>query len=816
MKLLKKFRRDESPLRLPLVLGPGVSYGDGGVWAWVEIPPRSTDELDADTLIGLTRQAAGELTTAIPVGAEFHMKIAFRSASGDDYRRQETTPGMTEGQRIYVDLGADRIDDLAFPQRMVLLGVRMDAEAPGNETVTAKARRVTGIRDVEREARSALDEATMGRILKFQQRMASSSFAARPATPQQLAWALCRDLRRVVPWIPEGALIGAGQMRALMNTYIVPAMNHVEVGTDVGPRFLRMLTVAENGFPTTGLELPGDEWLRDLTAHGDTDAEPVEVSIRGRNVPKGEALKRLKEALLLAKGQVREARQGVAEDATSEVVEARDALDDRIAQVSKGLAMIEDSVTWVVEADNLDDLDTRTTRLVDHYHTTYGITLWSPPGDQDLLFRSLILGDVRRVSEFDSFRPATTLLGGWFHGGSSIGEETGPFLAQNLGSTPGAFRCRLSNAQLDGDGIVSAFVGSTGAGKSTAVELAILAEAVLGALVVLVDMKGDLQGFPGVVESFGVEVTRVSTADISSGALDPFRYVTNHQLAADMAIDNLMLMCGLGQDPAAEQRIRRAANKVVDSKVGHRMSTNAIITTLLETDGDKDAQDLGERLLELSRTQFARPVAGVPDLLAPHLSTRPGLVYFLFEGLALPGAALPPEQYKPQHRLSMMLVQAGFQFAAHVASSIKGVAKVLALTEIHLISGLPFGKQLIGDRARMGRAQDVNLLLDTQAAGDLLVIDGLVDQITALYAFRARTDRECDAQAALLGMEPSAGIRSRQKARQQGECLAKDRAGNVAPIRWDYLCAEIELALSTKPQRDEHPALQAVPDEVSA
>ena len=32
MKLLQKFRRDESPLRTPTAIGTGVTVGPGGVW----------------------------------------------------------------------------------------------------------------------------------------------------------------------------------------------------------------------------------------------------------------------------------------------------------------------------------------------------------------------------------------------------------------------------------------------------------------------------------------------------------------------------------------------------------------------------------------------------------------------------------------------------------------------------------------------------------------------------------------------------------------------------------------------------------------
>ena len=152
-------------------------------------------------------------------------------------------------------------------------------------------------------------------------------------------------------------------------------------------------------------------------------------------------------------------------------------------------------MTWVVEADDLDTLDRRTSALIDYYAgPRLGINLWTPPGDQDLLYKQLVIGDTRRVAEFDNFRPMTTLAAAWFHGGTVVGAATGLFLAQNIGTTPGPYLDRLSDAQMERGAVTTLFLGTTGAGKTTAAALALLGESVMGAWTCMTDFKGDMGG----------------------------------------------------------------------------------------------------------------------------------------------------------------------------------------------------------------------------------------------------------------------------------------------------------------------------------
>lgn len=221
--MISRFRRSGDPLRPPTALADGMSHGPDGTWAWVVLPARSTDEQNTTTLVRMTADATSDLRRLIPPGFDFHFKIQWGRWSGDDYLTAETRPGMTADARRYIELGADAIDALAFPRRLVLLGVRMDVADPSTTAkLTATARKGLGTATTAQTAEVALGQ-VFKRIRGFTERMAGSSFRAVPATTGQLAWSLRHDLRRTVDWVPAGATAGAGQLARLKSTQVIPA-----------------------------------------------------------------------------------------------------------------------------------------------------------------------------------------------------------------------------------------------------------------------------------------------------------------------------------------------------------------------------------------------------------------------------------------------------------------------------------------------------------------------------------------------------------------------------------------------------------------
>lgn len=804
IQILKQFKRDSSPLTMPVTMGTGVQVGDdGSVWGWCILPGLATDELNSGVLIRLTHDQQSDLRRITPPGAEFHAKIQWGVHDADDYRAREMTDGLDDGQFNFIEVGARRIEDCQFPERHVIFGVRFDDDAPGQGNLLGKAQKITGTRHVVSDASAALGRA-IGRIRSWQNRMAGSHFGARPATSAEIAWALRRDLVRTVDYLPKGEIAGAGEIVRLRSAQVDPHREHVRIQTVNGERFLRMLTPIEGGFPTDELELPGGEWLKHLnictSAEDGTAVLPVEVSIRGVNLPQKQALRALKDALALVKDQHRGASKGMAGEAPEHVSDAGKAIVARMNEVRRGqVGMIQDSVTWVIEAGDLDELETRTHQVIDFYGGM-GIDVWAPPAIQDLLYKELIVGDKRRVEEFSQFRPMGTLVGAWFHGGSAIGAPNGFYLAEIVGSTPGPFYNRLSDAQMEGKRITTVYVGQSGSGKSTGVMLSALGEAVMGAWVALLDLKGDLGGIVKVARRFGVTVTEVNTTDAAAGSLDPFRFMPDINDAVSYAVDHLSACLDVTNSTRVESHLRRAALRVAAYSDPDKRSCHAVIGEL-QDDTDTDACAIGADLADLAKDPTARPVLGPPDLAAAQLTTDPGLVYMCFRGLRWPGKQTARAQWKPGERLSMMLIQAGFAYAQWMGDRVQGIPKVLALTELHYILAYDFGVGLVGQTALTGRAKDQNMLLDTQEVARLLTVDGLLDQISQVHAFSVGTDDEAEAQARLLGIPFEQRMAEKQKGLAQGVALTRDRWDRIGFVHFDYLTREIEEDLQTKPVR---------------
>lgn len=823
----ERLTRDRTPLDPPKAIAPGISAHGSSVWAWVVIPDKATDELNNATQFELTTQAASALRRLLPVDTEFHIKIQWGVWDAEDYietelRRLGGRAKATAGQIRYIELGAQRIAANAFPKRQVLIGIRL-SDGKGSQlpaALRAASARVGGEAESVEEAQRAM-AAVAQAAWSWHERMTQSTLQARVATAKEIAWSLRRDLRRTITMLPEGPMVSKGQIAQLVGgCYVDPTQgdDYLVIRTDDGERYLRIVTCAQTGFPSSDMELPGGEWLKDLAIRSEFESGPVtpfEVSIRGRNLSSSDALKILRDATALAKSEEREAAKGVAQEPGEDIIEARAVLSTRSKEIRQNaVGEVLDYPLWIVEAHSLGELDRRTQTLIDSYGGR-GITLWVPPSVQDVLYCETVLGDHIRFRDVEQLRPMTTLTGSWFYGGSVVGQDSGPYLGGVIGATPRPFRTRLSDAQLENEAVTSVFVGKTRSGKSTAVMLSVLAEAVNGGWAMLTDYKGDLGGVVAAAELFDVPVTTASTSEAASGSMDAWRYVADVDEAASMCTDDLLRML-----PAhsvmrgnAEHYIRSAANAVGErDDPAHRSSHEVIqflrVMSITDDQGNVapvvEARAVGEELAQIARDPLARPIAGRPDLTAAGLPTGPGLVYMRLDTLRMPAPEAPPSTWSSGERVSVALLLGSFRYALYMAARVKGIPKTVALTELHLITGRPEGRQHISGLGRMGAALDCNLLLDTQAVRELVDIAGLVDQVSAVYAFRVDSDDEADAQTILLGLEPEDEQRAKQKGWYAGQCRARDRhrPPQIAAVQWDLMSTELAAALSTTPTRD--------------
>ena len=806
MTLFRSSHRDGGPLSTPSVIARGMTSGPGGVWAWCTLPTRSTDEIGTERLRALTADGAADLRQVLPKDVEWHMKVQWSRYTGAEHYATEAAKwsrGVPPGVDRYLRVQASRLDQLHLPRRQVLLGVRLD-DPSARRSVGS---RVLASADTTKDAEARLAELA-GRAAKWHARMAATSFNAHPSIVAELAWSLRRDLRRTVNWLPDGPLAGEGETARLRSGEVHVHPDHLRIQTDGGVRFLRCLTNTVTGFPASSMSLPGGEWLRDLVGlddDPDMQTYPLEVSIRGRSLSSARSNRRISNALKLLKEQGREAAQGVAEEPPEAVLEAREALMERQAELSDGsVSMVEDSPIWLVEADTLDELERRTQETIDAY-ASRRIELWPAENLQGELWRSTVMGDRLRVQDFAQFRPMGTLVGSWFHGGSAIGEESGPLLGQNIGSTPGPYRARFTDAAQLGQPVTSAFLGQTGSGKSTALMLTAIAEARYGSWVFLLDMKGDLPGCVDVARMFDIPTVSLEADAVNSGSMCPFGYMPVGEksgMTAEQAVIDLLLMAlRRSQADASEPLIRRAVQAVAAYPNPQDRSTYRVIGVLRHS-SDPAAKALGEELHDLSQDPAFQPVAGPPAEQRQALPTGPGLVYMRFPGEFLPNRDAHRDEWTPSNRLTMTLLRATFIYATYMANRVKGIPKVVALPELHRITPYDVGRSMVKEVALMGRALDTSQILDTQASLELEQIDGLADQLSCVLAFHVQRPEEAEAQARLLGRAPDPQFIAGQQRLAKGECIARDRQGRIAPVYFDRLAGEIADALDTTAKRD--------------
>jgi len=131
------------------------------------------------------------------------------------------------------------------------------------------------------------------------------------------------------------------------------------------------------------------------------------------------------------------------------------------------------------------------------------------------------------------------------------------------------------------------------------------------------------------------------------------------------------------------------------------------------------------------------------------------------------------------------------------------MVKVVALTELHLLTAYPEGRAFVDWLARVGRALKTYLLLDSQSARDLADMVALLEQILMAFCFQATGTTEQNAQAVLLGRpDPGPRLRAAMAGLDVGQCVARDRHRRLTVMEFDRLTQWIADILSTDADDD--------------
>ncbi|MCK2239984.1 MULTISPECIES: ATP-binding protein [unclassified Crossiella] len=794
----------------PVLITDGIEVTEDAIWAWVQIPETSTYLLEEDELAQETMANSAALAALIPANTQWHLKVVWDRHRGQDYLAgwegiDSVRAPLTQD---YLELGAHRIDLNAeagfFRRRIVLLGVAWKEEGRAAEQPGLRRRwaRERGMRESLRLATRRL-EMVRPEIMRWLNQAEASILRARAASASRIAWACAREMRRTIGLdLPESQLLTGGALVTLLNGQMDPTVGEdfVAVTDKVTQqtRYVSVLTAATNGFPVGELSLPGGEWLGSIL----TSVADVDASVRGIHYGHSGSVELLDAGRGLVRSQIREA--SAVGSAPLEALEAEQALEARRHEVQRRLdVQVTTHPRWVVSADTPGELSDRVTELRQHYAGT--VELHRPHSIQDLLWQELMPGDVLRVPEFGQDQPMRTLAGSWFHGGSAVGDATGPYVAANLGSSPSPVQVHVvSRSQAHSTQPTTiAVTGRSGSGKSTLVLLLVMGALAEGAWVFLVDPKGDLAGVRSVAaDLLGVTVQVVHVMDPgSSGMMDPMRFAPGIDEARRLTLDALLGALHPLDRSRGETVLEHAVDAVLQRPRGS-WSAPAVIGELIATAGEHSAAATAREIGEVLRLRALQPsmraVLGPASSESVPLMTSRGLVYLDMSGLGLPQHSPDPSRWSVAERCAMATYHTALAYASLQGRHVRELKKLLAVTELHLITAYPEGEALVRWVSRTGRANQLWMVLDSQAAVDMARVEGLLEQVVMTFAFAASGAAEQDAQAKLLRRNESGpSMRAALAELATGECIFRDRRGNLAPLQIDRLTRWVADGLST-------------------
>ena len=372
-----------------------------------------------------------------------------------------------------------------------------------------------------------------------------------------------------------------------------------------------------------------------------------------------------------------------------------------------------------------------------------------------------------------------------------VGDEQGIYIGEATGGSAAPVLFDPGRASAAGRATTILMVGTLGSGKTVSSELITFVAERRGSLAVTVDPKPDhaldqvaaLEGRVAVFELSGDERYR--------GILDPLR-IAPPSLREDLTASYLMEL--LPQAPPAwETQVRRA----VKDAIAHGSDTSLDILERLRTRGHTDATAAFEALevwadSGLGRLAFAHQGAGDAAEAERAVTT------IRANGLTLPSPDAQRSDWAPSERLAVATLKLVATYAMRLASD-PGRHAVVLLDEAWMLLGSQDGRRLVDRLARLGRSQNVTLILATQRLGDIGDIEELVG--TRLI-FKIETPAEAKRALALLGLdEDDEALVQQLRDYEKGLCLMRDIGDRVAEVQIDLVYDDLLQALDTSPER---------------
>lgn len=800
--------------------------------AWFVLQSSNTD-LMSDAARDTELDAANAAMSRTLAGLDCHLRVLWSPLNAEDYRAEAHGLFTAGDWEAWADLRVQRLEQIGLPTRHLLLGVRISERSGPDKELGRRGVEGLGLASASVSKRElARSDALMRRLGR---RLESSPWKAQPASVEMLAWMLLREQRRAqaVPGPGAGAITGA-KLANLTRGKVLPYPDHLRVLDGRGDVAAWMSILVMPTFPEK-LETPGNgEWLRvlseinyvpRLTEDDDPDDDteellkPVspEASIRFRVLPKRAALKRVDDARRAAKEQRRSASQGSAEDPGGAVEETEGRMADLTRDMQReDVTLVEDHPRIIVTSTtSLDDLRDRIDAVVTYYGGT-GIEVVPAEDEQRELWLETQPGDSMRVTDMGHVRDVTGLTASWFWGGARVGDDSGPIVGYLTGTTPGPFRNDVTSGSERGDATTTAVIGRSGRGKSTAVMMSALDAAFRGGYALVLDFKGDLGGLVTAAKSFGLNSHLIETGRQFAGSADLFRLLDRE--GSERAQIEVPAQLGIAIPPhlraaGAETPIQQATNAVIAE--GGTPSTWRVIEVLMSME-DELARKTGEALFDLSQTVIGAPFMGKPTGDSIPLAPEPGIWVVQMPGLSLPPTETPREDWNVLQRMSVALMHSMLAFGITTAGrrDLRTLRKLVAIPEVHVLTATTQGSSFLEYIARVGRALQTSLIIDTQDCERLIQLVGIIEQLTTVVGFQLTSREQQDALAELLGLEKNAQTRARIQGVgilpngdvRHGHSFIRDRRFGVGTVQWDLPSWELTQMLDTSPKKQEDQA----------
>ncbi|WP_372412596.1 ATP-binding protein [Streptomyces luteireticuli] len=793
-------------------ISDGLIVTDTAAEAWFVLSAANTDLMPEERQDAEQDAAALALAKILP-GYDCHLKILWSRLDGEAYRAEARRIFTAGDVEAVADMWANRLDLLDLPQRHLLLGVKIaERDSAANATVKKATTGALGL------ARTGLADGELAQLdalaRRLERRLEATPWRARIAPVELLAWAVSRESYRPQPAPPHLPAITGASLVRLTQSKAVPHADHLRMLDARGETAAWVSVLAMPTFPAE-LHTPGEqEWLRCLSeitySHPDTGAEALvcpEASVRFNVWTRGQAIKEVDKVRTTAKEQRKSAAENSAGETFAETEETEIVMEHLRKRMSRdGMTLLADHPRLIVSStESLEDLRARCDAVVAHY-AGLSIDVGIASEEQRELWLESQIGDMLRVLDLGHIRDTSALAASMFWGGSEAGDDEGPVAGLLTGTTPGVCRLDITAGSARGDATTTAFVGRSGRGKTTSMMLATLIAAQKGAFALMLGFKGDEGGLIRTGEYYGIDSHHVTCGIDTPAVADLYRLLPQGDAALQVVSQLLIILPERMREAGVETHLLKACNEISQ----HEDAASWRVIELLKHSDDALAAEAGQALEELSRTPLGAPLLGRPRPGASPLRPEPGLWLVQVPGLTMPQAGTAPRDMTMTERVCLALMRGLIAYALSTSAraDLRNLPKVVAVPEVHVLTGTDDGRRFLDYIARTGRALDTSLAIDTQDPKSLLGLDGVLEAITTVLAFEQSTAAQQNAMAELLRLPVSDATRALihgvgkdiRGEIKHGHCIIRDRRDRVATMQFDAPTAEVFRLLSTNPK----------------